>query len=117
MSMEEKHSTEEKRSTGKRSSTEKAEQEAAASAEKAKKKGDLMYLGPTITGVARHGTVFKDGILTSRANKCIAELPQMLRLFVEEDKVPEAARELRKQQSALVTIYNQTAERFSTQKI
>lgn len=93
-------------------SKEKAVQEAAAPAAKAKKKGNLMYLGPTITGAARRGTVFKDGILPPKAQECIAELPQMERLFVEVDKMPEAVRELRKKQSALGVIYNQVASHF-----
>ncbi len=90
----------------------KAAQEAAAPTETAKKKGDLMYLGPTITGAARRGTVFKDGVLPKKAQECIAELPQMDRLFVEVDKMPEAVRELRKKQSALRAIYNQVAQKF-----
>lgn len=90
----------------------KAAQEAAAPTKTAKKTGDLMYLGPTITGVARRGTVFKDGVLPKKAQECIAELPQMDRLFVEVDKMPEAVRELRKKQSALGAIYNQVAQKF-----
>lgn len=90
----------------------KAAQETAAPTETAKKKGDLMYLGPTITGAARRGTVFKDGVLPKKAQECIAELPQMNRLFVEVDKMPEAVRELRKKQSALRAIYNQVAQKF-----
>lgn len=93
-------------------SKEKAVQEAAAPAAKAKKKGSLMYMGPTITGVAKRGTVFKDGILPRKAQECIAELPQMERLFVEVDKMPEAVRELRKKQSALGVIYNQVESHF-----
>lgn len=93
-------------------SKEKAAQEAAAPTKTAKKKGDLMYLGPTITGAARRGTVFKDGILPKKAQECIAELPQMERLFVEVDKMPEAVRELRKKQSALKAVYNQVAAHF-----
>lgn len=90
----------------------KAAQEAAAPTETAKKKVDLMYLGPTITGTARRGTVFKDGILPKKVQECIAELPQMARLFVEIDKMPEAVKELGKKQSALVAIYNQVAQKF-----
>lgn len=102
-----------------RNSTEITEQmpvgmESAASAPtgKQKKKGDLMYLGPTLTGVARHGTVFKDGKLPPKAQECIAELPVMERLFVELDKAPDTVRELRKSQSALGTVYTQVEQKF-----
>lgn len=100
----------------KKGSTEKAAREAAAPVEKAKEKGARMYLGPTITGVARHGMVFKDGILPERAGECIAKFPQMSRLFVELGKAPEAAMELRKKRGALAVIYNQAAKCFSGQK-
>lgn len=99
-------------------SKEKAAQEAAKTepAAKAGKKGSLMYLGPTITGAARHGTVYKDGVLPKKAQECIAEFPQMSRLFVEVDRVPEVTRELGRKQGALGTIYDQAAERFNAQK-
>lgn len=84
---------------------------------KVKKKGDLMYLGPTVVGVARHGTVFKDGALPEKAQQCIKELPQMLHLFVELNKMPEAVRELRKKQSVLGTICDQTDAHFNAQKL
>ncbi|MDE7299919.1 MAG: hypothetical protein K2N94_14050 [Lachnospiraceae bacterium] len=77
------------------------------------KRGDRMYLGPTITGVVRHGTVFKDGVLPKRATECIAELPVMERLFVETDRMPEAVTELGKKQSALGAVYAQVAEHFN----
>lgn len=96
-------------------SKEKAARETVAHTEK--KKGDLMYLGPTIIGAARHGTVFKSGVLPKKAQECIAEHPQMSRLFVELDKTPDASRELRKKQSALGAIYDQTAEHFNAQKL
>lgn len=79
---------------------------------RAKKRGNLMYLGPTINGVARHGTVFKDGVLLRRAQECIAALPAMDRLFVEAGKVPEAVKELKNKQSVLGTIYAQAEAQF-----
>ena len=86
--------------------------EAAAPAAKAKRKGDLMYLGPTVAGAVRRGTVFKDGILPEKAKECIAALPMMERLFVGVEKMPEAVKELRKKQSALGAVYDQAAVRF-----
>ncbi len=89
---------------------------AAVSAAKAKKKGDLMYLGPTVAGAVRRGTVFKDGVLPERAKECTAALPVMERLFVEVEKAPQAAKELRKKQSALGAVYGQVAAHFNAQK-
>lgn len=83
---------------------------------KMKKKGDLMYLGPTIIGAARRGTVFRNGILPKKAQECIAEFPQMDRLFVEMDRIPEAVREIRKKQGVLKTIYAQVEAHFGAQK-
>lgn len=90
--------------------------EAAASAAKAKKKGDLMYLGPTVAGEVRRGTVFKDGILPEKAKKCIAALPVMERLFVDVEKMPGAVKELGKKQSALGAVYSQAAAYFNERR-
>ncbi len=83
-------------------------------AEVEKKGGDLMYLGPTITGVVKRGTVFKDGILPKRAQEYITEFPQMERLFVKVDNAPEAVKELRKKQGVLSAVYDQVAAHFNT---
>lgn len=91
----------------------KAVPDAAAHVEKAKRKSNLMYLGPTIVGVARRGTVFKSGILPKEAQDCIAELPIMERLFVEMDKMPEAVKELRKRPSALGMVYDQVEAHYA----
>lgn len=85
----------------------------STSGEEKEKRGNRMYLGPTITGVVRHGTVFKDGVLPKRATECIAELPVMERLFVETDRMPEAVTELGKKQSALGAVYARVAEHFN----
>lgn len=90
--------------------------EAAAAPAKGKKKGDLMYLGPTVAGAARHGTVFRNGILPKGAQECIAELPMAERLFVEVEKAPDAVKELRKSQSALGTVYAQVEAHFNAQR-
>lgn len=79
---------------------------------KPEKRGNLMYLGPTIIGAARHGTVFKDGILSKKVQECITELPALEKLFVEVDKVSESVRALRDEQSALRVIYEQAKVRF-----
>lgn len=74
--------------------------------------GNVMYLGPTIEGIVRHGTVFKDGILPEKAQECIKELPSLRRLFVSVDRMPEAVRELRTK-SALAAVYEHTAIKFA----
>lgn len=76
------------------------------------KKGSLIYMGPTIAGTVRHSTVFKDGILPERTKKCVEEMPVMEKLFVEVDRLPEAVRELHKEQSVLRVVYEQVRQRF-----
>lgn len=73
---------------------------------------DLMYLGPTITGVVRHSTVFKNGILTAKAQDCVDKFPMMGKLFVPIGDMPEAVKEIRKDQSVLHTVYVQVANKF-----
>ncbi len=80
------------------------------------KKGDMMYLGPTIAGAVQHSTVFKGGVLPKEAQERIDELPMMGRLFVEVDKVPGAVKELRRGQSVLGTVYAQVEAHFNAQK-
>lgn len=77
-----------------------------------KKQGNLMYLGPTITGVVRYSTVFKEGILPKKVKECIEQLPMMEKLFVPMDGISKATKELKKEQSVLGTIYTQVANKF-----
>lgn len=97
-----------------------APQEAAAEMKtqnivtKAKQGGNIVYLGPTIAGVIKHSTVFQGGVLPEKTQKCMSDFPAMSRLLVRTDKMAEAVKELHKQQSALRTIYVQTAQKFST---
>ena len=73
---------------------------------------DLMYLGPTITGVVRHSTIFKNGVFTPKLNECVEQFPAMKKLFVEAEEIPNAVKELKKNQSYLKTIYNSVAKKF-----
>lgn len=84
------------------------------SAKKTKKEnqGNLMYLGPTITGVVRHSTVFKNGVLPQKVNKCVEQFPMMKKLFVALEDIPKAVKELKKEQSILGTVYAQVAKKF-----
>lgn len=79
----------------------------------AKKQGNLMYLGPTITGVVRHSTIFKNGILPQKLDKCVEEFPAMKKLLVSMDEISRVTKELMKEQSALATIYAQTDKKFN----
>lgn len=78
----------------------------------AKKKEDLMYIGPTIAGVVKHSTVFKGGILPVKASKCIEQFPAMNKLFVPLGDMPAAIKELNKASSATRTIYTQVVSKF-----
>jgi len=86
----------------------KAEKKAVT--ETAKK--NLMYVGPSITGVIRHSTVFKDGVLPEKVNNCIKEFPAMRKLFVEIGTAAAAIKEINKEQSALKSICNQVKNKF-----
>lgn len=78
----------------------------------AEKSTDVIYVGPSISGIIRHSTVFKDGILPDGVTRCIEQLPAMKRLFVETDRLAEAAKELNRKQSALNVIYAMVACKF-----
>lgn len=80
---------------------------------KKENQSNLMYLGPTITGVVRHSTIFKNGVLPKKLKDCVEQLPMMKKLFVGLDEIPNAVKELEKEQSALRTIYTQVAKKFN----
>lgn len=77
-----------------------------------KEQASLMYLGPTITGVVRHSTNFKNGALPQKVRECIDQFPVMQKLFVPVTEMPAVIKELNKEQSALKTIYYQVAKKF-----
>ena len=78
-----------------------------------KKQSNLVDLGPTINGVVRHSTIFKNGVLPQKLNKCVEEFPAMKKLFVSMVELPLVTKELNKEQSALGTIYTQVAKKFN----
>lgn len=80
---------------------------------KKQKPQNVMYLGPTINGVVRHSTVFKDGFFTNKIYECIKELPVMEKLFVPMNELPKAINELKKGQSVMCSIYAQTENKFN----
>ena len=79
---------------------------------KQKSREAVMYLGPTIVGVIRHSTVFKEGVLPEKVQGCVKQLPMMERLFVPIGDIPEAVKEINKNQSVLRTIYVQVTNNF-----
>lgn len=79
----------------------------------AKKQSNLMYLGPTITGVVRHSTIFKNGVLPKKLTECVEQFPAMKKLIVPMEDIPAVTKELNKEQSALGTIYSQAAKKFN----
>lgn len=80
--------------------------------EKQKSREAVMYLGPTIVGVIRHSTVFKEGVLPEKVQECVKRLPMMEKLFVSIGNIPEAVKEINKNQSVLRTIYVQVTNNF-----
>lgn len=84
----------------------------AAAEEKLESREAVMYLGPTIVGVIRHSTVFKEGVLPDKVQECVKQFPMMERLFVPIGDIPEAVKEINKNQSVLRTIYAQVTNNF-----
>lgn len=84
----------------------------AAAEGKQKSREAVMYLGPTIVGVIRHSTVFKEGVLPEKVQECVKQLPMMEKLFVSIGDIPEAVKEINKNQSVLRTIYVQVTNNF-----
>ena len=80
--------------------------------EKQKSREAVMYLGPTIVGVIRHSTVFKEGVLPEKVQECVKQLPMMEKLFVSIGDIPEAVKEINKNESVLRTIYVQVSNNF-----
>lgn len=80
---------------------------------KNRKQKNLMYLGPSITGIVRHSTIFKNGILPKKLSECVEEFPAMNKLFVSMEDIPKATKELNMEQSAMRTIYSQAVKKFN----
>lgn len=99
-------------STKKDITSEKAEK-ANIETFKVERQEDLIYLGPTITGAAKHATVYKNGILPTQAKDCIKKLPMMGKLFVPLGKMQGAVKELKKEGSVLHAVYSETVKMFN----
>ena len=75
-------------------------------------KVDVMYLGPTISGVVKYSTVFKNGVFTKNVREYMEQMPCMKELFVPLGELPNAINELNKEKSVLKAIYMQVAKKF-----
>ena len=79
---------------------------------KEEQKANLMYIGPTISGIARYSTVFKEGVLPDRLKECVKEFPAMSKLLVKIEDMPEAMKKLNEKNSVLSTICTQVKNKF-----
>lgn len=69
----------------------------------------VIYLGPSITGVAVTGTIYKNG-LTPQMQKLKEELPVIGKLLVSVEHTAKMRKELRDPQSAASVCYQKTLE-------
>lgn len=76
-------------------------------------KKNLMYVGPTITGVIVHSTVYKDGVLPEKVLKCIETLPAMRSLFVDLATMPKVVKQINHGEGAVSAIYQKVKETFN----
>ena len=91
-----------------------AEEEKEAVTEEKKEPEQLVYVGPTIVGVAVQYTVYKNGIPNS-LSKAIAEVPAIGCLVLPVSQLAEAMKKITKKQGALYTQY-QNALLYKTKK-
>lgn len=87
-----------------------AEEAKETAAEKGKKKEPekLMYVGPTIPGIAIQNTVYTE--IPKSAAEAFKEEPQMRNLFVPILKYPAAEESLRKGKGYIFSAYSKALE-------
>lgn len=69
----------------------------------------VMYLGPSITGVAATGTVYNNG-LTPQMQAAAEELPALNTLLVEIGGIVQARHDLRDRNSGISICYRKAEE-------
>ncbi|MFR3250610.1 MAG: hypothetical protein ACLTQL_05835 [Eisenbergiella sp.] len=69
----------------------------------------VMYLGPSITGVAATGTVYNNG-LTPQMQAAAEELPALNTLLVEIGGIVQARHDLRDKNSGISICYRKAEE-------
>ena len=77
-------------------------------------KEPVIYIGPSIVGVATKGTVYKNG-LTPQMGKAVEELPALNTLLVEIGKITQARKNLKNKESAVSICYAK-AEEYARKK-
>ena len=77
-------------------------------------KEPVIYIGPSIVGVATKGTVYKNG-LTPQMDRAVKELPALNTLLVEIGKITQARKDLKNKDSAVSICYVK-AEEYARKK-
>ncbi|MGN0706579.1 MAG: hypothetical protein ACI4JC_01085 [Faecalibacterium sp.] len=67
-------------------------------------KNTLVYIGPTIPGVAYNGTAYTDG-LPDAFEEIIKEIPALRRLLVHPSELPKCLEQVRLKNSRLHLFY------------
>lgn len=83
-----------------------------AAKDESKAEENVMYVGPTIPNLIRHGVVFAEGKLTERLENAIASYKPMRMMFVKISELPEALKQIKLKTGALATIYKSVAQRI-----
>lgn len=82
-------------------------------AQKATTKGSakeaVMYIGPSVTGVAVKGTLYKEGKLPELLKKKIEEIPVLASLLVPVSRLTQTTKERRDPKSEISTCYANAA--------
>lgn len=71
-----------------------------------KKSGTVMYIGPSIKGVATRNTIFNNG-LPKALEKAAEKMPILHSLLIPVEKLPEARRKMTERNSSIRTCYEQ----------
>lgn len=69
----------------------------------------VIYIGPSIAGVAATGTVYRNG-LTPQLQKAVEEMPALNMLLVDVGKVVQARSSLRDKSSGMSICYRKAEE-------
>lgn len=77
-------------------------------------KEPVIYIGPSIVGVATKGTVYKNG-LTPQMDRAVKELPALNTLLVEIGKITQARKDPKNKESAVSICYVK-AEEYARKK-
>lgn len=71
----------------------------------------LIYLGPTIPGVAKHANVYSNGLPLS-LQKAVSDTPMLCRLIVPISEAVSLQKELNRKTSATANIYKAVVAKY-----